>query len=125
MNPKTTSFITASLLAGTISTGATAAQDVVGGVEARAYARPDYEVVMSNTAFTMTEADRALTDQVIQALRQDSRIKGRIEVRALNGKVLLAGTVGSVPMIYRAYEIADRIPAVRYISVDDLDKGHI
>jgi osmotically-inducible protein OsmY len=101
---------------------AAAPGEVIQGVEARALASPEYEVVTSITPFTMSEADRKLAAEVVQTLQQDHRIKGRIEVSAFNGQVALAGTVDTVPMIYRAVELADRNPAVREISVDRLEK---
>ena len=42
----------------------------------------------------------------------------------LNGVVILAGSVDSVPMIYRAFAVTDRLglERVRKISVRDLEK---
>lgn len=111
-------LISAAGLALAALTLAAQAQAPISGIEARAMDAP--EVVEDHTPFRMSEADRRLTEQVIAALQADQRIRGRIAVSALDGVVMLSGRVDTVPMIYRAVEITDRIAQVRKVEVDGL-----
>lgn len=81
------------------------------------------EVVIDNTPFTMTDADRKIAAQVIDVLAADDKLRGRIAVSVLNGEVLLSGKVKSVPMIYRAVELSRRVVSDGKVNTDNLWRG--
>lgn len=99
-----------------------AAQDdaPIQGFEAKS---PHVEVVQDFTPFTMSEADLAITREVIAVLEADPLLKGNIRVSTLNGVVMLAGTVKSVPMIYRAVELSRKIANVNQVETNELWRG--
>ncbi len=86
---------------------------VVGSVEVASACQP----------FTMTDADRELSAKVMDGLRADDKLRGRIAVTVLNGQVLLYGTVDSVPMIYRAVETSRKITGNYRVNADGLERG--
>ncbi|WP_157534545.1 BON domain-containing protein [Hydrocarboniphaga effusa] len=92
----------------------------IQGFEARS---PRVEVVQDFTPFKMSEADLAITREVIAVLEADPLLKGNIRVSTLNGVVMLAGTVKSVPMIYRAVELSRKISNVHQVETNELWRG--
>ncbi len=92
----------------------------IQGFEARS---PRVEVVQDFTPFKMSEADLAITREVIAVLEADPLLKGNIRVSTLNGVVMLAGTVKSVPMIYRAVELSRKIANVHQVETNELWRG--
>ncbi|WP_374679675.1 BON domain-containing protein [Hydrocarboniphaga effusa] len=92
----------------------------IQGFEARS---PRVEVVQDFTPFKMSEADLAITREVIAVLEADPLLKGNIRVSTLNGVVMLAGTVKSVPMIYRAVELSRKIANVNQVETNELWRG--
>lgn len=92
----------------------------IQGLEARTRA---IEVVQDPTPFRMSEADLAITREVMATLEADPLLRGRIAVATLNGVVMLSGQVASVPMIYRAVELSRKVDKVREVAVDELWRG--
>lgn len=92
----------------------------IQGFEAKS---PRVEVVQDFTPFKMSEADLAITREVIAVLEADPLLKGNIRVSTLNGVVMLAGTVKSVPMIYRAVELSRKIANVHQVETNELWRG--
>ena len=100
-----------------------AAQDddaPIQGFEAKS---PRVEVVQDFTPFTMSEVDLAITREVIAVLEADPLLKGNIRVSTLNGVVMLAGKVKSVPMIYRAVELSRKVSNVNQVETNELWRG--
>jgi osmotically-inducible protein OsmY len=93
----------------------------IAGVEAQVLTGA--EVVQDITPYTMTEADREIAAKVIDILAADNKLRGRIAVSVLDGKVLLSGKVKSVPMIYRAVELSRRVVSPGKVNVDNLWRG--
>ncbi len=92
----------------------------IQGIEASA---PRVEVVKDTTPFAMSEEDLAITREVIAVLEADPLLRGNIRVCALNGVVMLAGQVKSVPMIYRAVELSRKVAKVRQVETNELWRG--
>ena len=92
----------------------------IQGFEAKS---PHVEVVQDFTPFKMSEADLAITREVIAVLEADPLLKGNIRVSTLNGVVMLAGTVKSVPMIYRAVELSRKVSNVHQVETNELWRG--
>lgn len=93
----------------------------ITGVDARAITGA--EVVEDITPYTMTPADREIAARVIEILAADEKLRGRIAVSVLDGKVLLSGKVKSVPMIYRAVELSRRVVSPGKVNTDNLWRG--
>lgn len=92
----------------------------IQGFEAKS---PRVEVVQDFTPFTMSEADLAITREVIAVLEADPLLRGNIRVSTLNGVVMLAGKVKSVPMIYRAVELSRKVSNVNQVETNELWRG--
>lgn len=93
----------------------------IKGVESQATG--SVEVAADCQPFTMTDQDRELSERVMESLRADDKLRGRIAVSVLNGQVLLSGTVDSVPMIYRAVEVSRRVSGSNRVNADRLERG--
>lgn len=116
------STFAAPMLALAVVAAPASAQDdaPIQGFEARS---PRIEVVQDFTPFTMSEADLAITREVIAVLEADPLLKGNIRVSTLNGVVMLAGNVSSVPMIYRAVELSRKVANVNQVETNELWRG--
>jgi osmotically-inducible protein OsmY len=68
-----------------------------------------------------SEADRQLSAELRSTLLADSKIVGVLNIRHYHGKVAISGTVTSVGMIYRVFELAKNVPGVRSVDVTHLD----
>ena len=114
--------VTTAVAAPTVATAAPAGEPApIAGVEAQVLTGA--EVVQDITPFTMTEADREIAAKVIDILAADNKLRGRIAVSVLNGKVMLSGKVKSVPMIYRAVELSRRVVSDGKINTENLWRG--
>jgi osmotically-inducible protein OsmY len=114
--------VTTAVAAPAVATAAPAGEPApIAGVEAQVLTGA--EVVQDITPFTMTEADREIAAKVIDILAADNKLRGRIAVSVLNGKVMLSGKVKSVPMIYRAVELSRRVVSDGKINTDNLWRG--
>lgn len=116
------STFAAPMLALAVVAAPASAQDdaPIQGFEARS---PRIEVVQDFTPFKMSEADLAITREVIAVLEADPLLKGNIRVSTLNGVVMLAGNVSSVPMIYRAVELSRKVANVNQVETNELWRG--
>ena len=111
----------ASLLALSSSAFAADAPVPIKGVESQI--QDSVEVAADCQPFTMTDQDREISERVMESLRADDKLRGRIAVSVLNGQVLLSGTVDSVPMIYRAVEVSRRVTGNSRVNADRLERG--
>lgn len=69
----------------------------------------------------MSAEDREISQRIISALAQSTRLRGQvINVETVGGVVRLSGTMDRVPQIYEAVAIARRVQGVRRVNDDAL-----